>query len=103
MKKIELEAENLKLKADLKEIESEFAGFGKTARKNLAVTLGLSTTKQTGYGYKDDTLPEWSEIYARIGELRTLARQKDQSEILRHFEEMINKHELQLNKTQDEK
>ena len=103
MKKEELIAENARLKAELKEVESEFSEYANVARKNLAITLGLPVTKQSAYGYKDEALPEWSEIYARIGELRTLARQKDQSEQLRYFEEMINKHENQLNETQHEK
>jgi hypothetical protein len=103
MKKEELIAENARLQSKLREVESDFSGYSETARENLAVTLGLNTQKQSAYGYKEKNLPEWSEIYARIGELRTLARQKDQSEQLRYFEEMINKHELQLNETTHEK
>ena len=103
MKKEELIADNARLQAKLREVESEFSKYKNAAKKNLAITLGLSPTKQSAYGYKDESLPEWSEIYARIGELRTLALQKDQSEQLRYFEEMINKHDQQLNETTYEK
>ena len=90
--KEELIAENARLSAELKEITTDFDGFVNTARKNLAKTLGIETIGQERYGNIVEELPEWSEIYAKIGELRTIARQKDQGERLWHIEDTLNRH-----------
>lgn len=102
MKKEELIAENARLRSELAEVEKDFSNFGNVARKNLAVTLGLATHKQSLYGDKEESLPEWSEIYARIGELRTIERQRDESEKLNRIEQDLYRHLEEVNQIEHE-
>lgn len=78
MKKItkeELIADNARLKAELDETNKEFANYGNVARRNLATTLGIHISRADYFNGTEATLPEWSEIYARIGALRTIEEQ----------------------------
>lgn len=90
--KEQLIAENATLKAQLEETNEEFSKYGDVARKNLAKTLGIVISFAGQYSTTIEKLPEWSEIYARIGELRTLARQKDDSERLNWVEKQLRQH-----------
>jgi len=98
--KEQLIAENATLKAELEETNKDFADFGDVARRNLAKTLGIVISFSGQYGTTIEKLPEWSEIYARIGELRTLARQKDDSERLNWVENQLRQHLEESYKTE---
>jgi len=103
MKKEELAAENAALKKELSETLDEFNGYSKVAIKNLARALGLSTTKIGQYGMRVEINLEWSDIYVRIGRLRTLAEQKDQIEQINFFNEELGRQgEILKELTKDE-
>lgn len=93
MKKLtkeELIAENARLQSELAEVNKDFSEYSNVARKNLAKTLGIYIERSNYYGTKETVLPEWSEIYARIGELRTIEKQKHDLHRIEAIEERID-------------
>jgi hypothetical protein len=100
MKKEELIAENAKLKNEVNNKDGRLTQL----RQDMCSVLGYKKSINS-YGIQETEITDlsWPEIHAEIGRLREIARQKDQHEQLRYFEEMINRHELQLNETTHEK
>ena len=78
--KEELIQENARLTSELEEVTRDFNGYSKTALKNLGKTLGIYQ-ENTGFYAKSDTLPDWSQVYARIGELCLYERLYKQSTV----------------------
>lgn len=97
MTKVQLVKENATLEAENKNLKTQ----KEESRISICKVLGFVRTERT-YGMASEKVTDlsWPEIYSEIGRLRELARQKDQSERLRYFEELINRHEKQLNETE---
>jgi len=89
MTKEELIKENARLETELRSTKTELKEGSEHARRNLAKTLGINKENILVYGERSEKLPEWAEIYARIGSLRTVEQQKFDMQRFERLESVV--------------
>lgn len=94
MLKTELEAQNERLRNNVKKYEEMDIHF----RQKFKQALEMGKLDKSLYGQRVEVTPDWEDIFVEVGRLRGMLSYTDKDTLIKELREHISKMEHEMNK-----